>query len=410
MKTNTIHLMGIDATCLSSEKRHILQSCSCLFGAERLQAMIGPVLATLPALKIWPISPLPEALLQMEKALTVSDIAVLASGDPLFFGIGRVLCRRFGADNIRIYPAVSSMQMAFSRFKIPWDDAHFISVHGRSMDDVVSQILASSKVCILTDATNSPASLASLLLEDLGEEESRKYTVHLAENLDQEDERLTTADLRAIAERTCGGLNIMIITRMEAGPGQPLPRFGLQEPEIRHSRGLITKNEVRAATLHALRFPESGVFWDVGAGSGSISIEAARMFPLLKVLAVEADDEQRDNILANKRMLSIGNIAVIHGRAPEALIGLPAPERIFVGGSGGVLQAILKDCTERLKAGGIIVVNGVIEKTRSQAPEILHRMGLHVSMTTVSVRRCSYPENRSVEMNPITIITGCKPL
>ena len=137
----------------------------------------------------------------MEEMLALSDVAVLAGGDPLFFGIGRTLCRRFGEEMVQIHPAVSSMQMAFARFKIPWDDAHFFSVHGRGMDRFVSQIGSLTKVFLLTDAVNSPAAIAAALLKSIGEMNAGQYTIHVAENLGEESERLTTGKLQEICRK-----------------------------------------------------------------------------------------------------------------------------------------------------------------------------------------------------------------
>ena len=405
---NTLHLIGVDTSSLPAEKLSLLGSCAAFFAAERFHGALRPALIARPDTRILPISPVSSALARMEEALVISDIAVLVGGDPLFFGIGRTLCRRFGEENVLIYPAVSSMQLAFARFRIPWDDAQFISVHGRGMDDLVQRIGNSTKVCLLTDAKNSPASTAALLVENMGER-AGDYTVHVAENLGREDERLTTASMMEIAKSTFSALNVMIITRKDEAALELPPRFGLREQEIIHSRGLITKNEVRAATLHALRLPDSGVFWDIGAGSGSVSLEAARMFPRLQIFAVEAKAEQIENILTNRMLFRAYTLKAIHGNASKVLARLPDPERIFIGGSGGELQNILEKGTGRLKPGGILVVNGVIDKTRLAAPEIMHRLGLTVSIATVSVSRCSYPENQSVELNPITIISGHKP-
>ena len=405
---NTIHLIGVDSSCLPVERLTVLGACATLFAAERFHRLLQPVLDAHQHTRILPISPVSQALSRIQEALAVSDTAVLVGGDPLFFGIGRTLCRRFGEENVLIYPAVSSMQLAFARFRIPWDDALLISVHGRSKDGLVQRIANSAKVCLLTDAKNSPASIAASLLENVGEKASA-YTVHVAENLGQEDERLTTAGLWKIAESAFSALNVMIITRKDETALPLLPRFGLREQEIIHSRGLITKNEVRAATLHSLRLPDTGVFWDIGAGSGSVSLEAARMFPRLHIFAVEAKAEQVENILANKMKFSAYTLKVIQGNALQVLDSLPDPERIFVGGSGGELRAILEKGAGRLKPGGILVVNGVIEKTRLAAPEIMYRLGLTVSIATVRVSRCSYPDSTSTELNPITIISGQRP-
>ena len=202
----------------------------------------------------------------------------------------------------------------------------------------------------------------------------------------------------------------MIITRKIDVNESDLPRFGLREQEIIHSRGLITKNEVRAATLHSLRLPDSGVFWDIGAGSGSVGLEAARVFPMLRVFAIERNAEHVCHIMTNRQTFNAYNVTAIHGDAPGILENLPDPERIFVGGGGNGLQDILCESVGRLKPGGIIVVNAVIETTRLAAPEILHGMGLSVSLSTLSVTRSDYPEKNSITLNPITVITGCKPL
>lgn len=406
---NVIHLLGIDGTGLTPEKSAVLTSCAIIFSSERFADLLRPILIGRPELRILPISPLAQALSRMEEMLAVSDIAVLAGGDPLFFGIGRTLLRRFGEERVHIHPAVSSMQLAFARFKIPWDDAHFFSVHGRGIDRFVSQIGALTKVFLLTDVVNSPAVIAAALSKSIGEMNAGQYTIHVAENLGEGSERLTTGTLREIAEGTFSGLNAMIITRKIDAKQGCLPRFGLQEQEILHNRGLITKNEVRAATLHALRLPDSGVFWDIGAGSGSVGLEAARVFPMLRIFAIERNAEHVRHIRANRQILNAYNVTAIHGDAPEILENLPDPERIFVGGGGNGLQDILCKSVGRLKPGGIIVVNAVIETTRLAAPEILHGMGLSVSLSTLSVTRSDYPVENSITLNPITLITGCKP-
>ena len=320
---NVIHLLGLDGTHLTPEKAEVLGSCSAVFSTKRFSDLIKPVLISHPDLRILPISPISEAISRMEEMLAISDVAVLASGDPLFFGIGRTVCRRFGKEMVQIYPAVSSMQMAFARFKIPWDDAKFISVHGRGMDHLLSQIGSLTKVFLLTDAVNSPAAIAAALLKRIGEMNAGHYTIHVAENLGEVSEHLTTGKLQEIAKRTFSGLNVMIITRDIDANKYDLPRFGLREDEIVHCRGLITKNEVRAAALHSLRLPETGVFWDIGAGSGSIGLEAARMFPMLQVFAVERNAGNVFHITTNRQTFKAYNLTVISGDAPGILGNLP---------------------------------------------------------------------------------------
>ena len=177
---------------------------------------------------------------------------------------------------------------------------------------------------------------------------------------------------------------------------------------MHHSRGLITKDEVRAAGLHKLRLPDKGVLWDVGGGSGSVSLEAARMCPELAVYIIERKIEEQENIRNNIITYNACNMHLIKGEAPDALAGLPAPDRVFIGGSGNRLDTIIELAASKLSASGRIVVNAVLKKTAEQAPSLLHRQGLQVETATLSVTRTRYPEHKTQQFNPITIITGCK--
>jgi len=405
VEKDQIRLIGIDANSLVAEKAEIVASSTHIFCADRFLDLLHTIVAGVPGVQISNISPLYKALEKIAEIADSSKIAVLAGGDPLFFGIGRTLCKRFGRDSIQIYPAVSSMQKAFARFRIPWDDALFLSVHGRDPKGLAAKIGSRTKVFLLTDGKNSPDRIAANLLSSMGEKEAADCRIYVAEKLDLPDEHLTRGTPQEISGGIFSDLSVMIIIIPKKKRDC---RFGLKEQEITHSRGLITKSEVRAATLHALRLPDSGVFWDIGAGSGSISIEAAGMLPNLEIYAVESKAEQMANILVNKAKFSTFALTPIHGIAPEALERLPNPDRVFIGGSGGNLKEILNCCAGRLKPNGIVVINGVLEKTRLQTPEILHRLGFEVAISTVMVSRSTYPEEHPVALNPIAIITGTR--
>jgi len=185
--------------------------------------------------------------------------------------------------------------------------------------------------------------------------------------------------------------------------------FGLTEEEIAHSRGLITKDEVRAVTLHTLRLPSTGVLWDIGAGSGSISVAAARMHPDLTVFAVDQHPEAFANVKKNIRQFGCYNIIPIQGEATEVLNSLPDPDRVFVGGSGGKLPAIIGQAAHRLPSGGRMVVNGVIGATVAEAPQCMAMHGLQVDLTRVQIERTTFPKTESGKvLNPITVMTGRK--
>ena len=359
-----------------------------------------------------PIAPVQDALAGIAARLAgPGPVGVLASGDPLFFGIARTLIDRFGPDLVEILPAISSLQLACARFKIPWDDIRVVSLHGRELDHLPGRLLMAPKVAVFTDNRLSPDRVAYSLLRYLEAVGAAGiiagYRVLVAENLGQADERLVKGSLTDISDQSFGDLNVMLFLRsVPAAPAFPL---GLSEKEISHSRGLITKDEVRAVTLHRLRPPGIGVFWDIGAGSGSVSIEAARLCPGLHLFAVEEKEEQLVNIRKNIVSFETFNVKPVAGRAPEVLAGLPDPDRVFIGGSGGRLADILGVAVGRLKKEGLIVVNCVTGRTRKEAPELLHRHGFNVRMSEVKISRWQNGgANQWIDLNPITIVTGIK--
>ena len=228
----------------------------------------------------------------------------------------------------------------------------------------------------------------------------------MAENLGLSEERCTQGSVSEIAQGRFSPLNMMLIE--QAQPSRTAPRFGLGENEIQHSRGLITKSEVRAATLHQLRLPADGVFWDIGGGSGSISLEAARLCPELAIYTIEKKTEEQANIKANIRTFGTYTMQLICGEAPEVLAALPTPDRIFIGGSGKRLPAILEAAVHRLPKGGRIVVNAVLEQTQTTTLTCLQQFGLTVASSTLAVTRRTHPDGDPRVFNPITLITGDK--
>lgn len=399
-----IELIGICGQGLSGEQWPKLRRCVAIVVSRRQRALVAGL--DRPLIDVAPVAAM---LASVEEALAAGDVAVLASGDPLLYGIGRRLIDHFGAERIRVHPALSAMQQACARFVVPWDDLVLISLHGRSDQTMAAQVLRHSKVMLFTDADNSPDRIAASLLHTLRgcDDEARigAIRVRVAENLGLADERLTSGSLEEIAKLSFSPLNMMLV---EQPPRQTAFSFGLGEQEISHSRGLITKDEVRAATLHRLRLPGIGVLWDVGGGSGSVSLEAARLNPGLAIEIIEKKPEEQANIRANIRCFGAYNIHLTSGEAPEALAGLPAPDRVFVGGSGQRLEAILEAAAGRMADQGRIVVNAVLPQTETLAIDCLVRLGLQVTSSTLAVTRRRHPDGAPQSFNPITLITGDK--
>ena len=400
-----IELVGVSGTTLAPEQWPLLRDCTAIVASRRHRFLI----AGLPQ-EVIDIAPIETMLNRIEAILANGgNVGVLGSGDPLFYGIGRRLIDRFGPERLTVRPALSALQLACARFRIPWDDLTLLSCHGREIDNLPGRILRHQRTMLFTDGSSSPDRVAAELLATLAAcEDTERISairIRVAENLGLDDERLTSGVLAEIAARSFGPLNMMLIEQ----PSSPQPfALGLREDEIVHSRGLITKDEVRAVTLHRLRLPATGVFWDIGGGSGSISLEAARLCPDLTIRIIEKKKEEQANIRANIRRFGVYSIQLVCGEAPEALAGLPAPDRVFIGGSGQRLEAIIEAAVDRLASGGRIVLNAVLARTETTALACLERLGLRVSSSTIAVSRRRTPGGDSQEFNPITLITGDK--
>ena len=397
-----IFVIGSDGGPLTESQHRLLQGCGLIVAARRF----APVAAGL-GLPFHDISPLREAIDALHRQPEEGKVAVLVGGDPLFYGIGKRLLAEFDHQRLHFFPATTALQRACALFRLPWDDAVVTSLHGRSHRHLPGLLLRHGKNLLFTDPGNTPNGIARTLLAYLdliGEKElARDIAVLVAEELGQPGEAIFRGDLAATAGRSFAALNVVAL--LVPGEEPPACRFGLVEEELSHSRGLITKNEVRAATLHQLRLPRRGVLWDIGAGSGSVSIEAARLNPDLVVYAIEEKAEQLANITANIRRYRCYNVIPVSGRAPQSCADLPEPQRIFIGGSGGNLAAIIAMAASRLAAGGLLVVNGVIAATVDAAPRLMAEHGLQVAQTTVQVTRRD-GQGAIATFNPITIITG----
>ena len=305
-----IHLIGVSDGELPKELNTILPGCNSIVLSKRFAGLYKEFFSPSKSIEIIPIAPLSGALDTISQKISTADVAVLASGDPLFFGIGKMLCHRFGSERVKIYPALSSMQLAFARFKINWDDATFLSLHGRKDDQLFLNIIQHKKLCLLTDSHNSPDKIAAKIIGELGHKQAAKYVVHIAEDIGTVNEKLTTGSLVDISTKTFSSLNVVILINKEVKKDKSI-RFGLLEQEIQHSRGLITKNEIRAVALHKLRLADKGVLWDIGAGSGSVSVEAARLFPELHVYSIEKEPAQIENLKWNKNRYCCWNMTII---------------------------------------------------------------------------------------------------
>lgn len=264
-------------------------------------------------------------------------VVVLASGDPGFYGMVATLLRYVPPEELEVIPQATSLQWAFARAAIPWNDAVFTSAHARPLAEVVGWAKRAPKLGILTDPTNTPAVIARTLL-DAGLEDCEAI---VAENLGRPDERVVKTRLAKLLEMEFAPLNVLLLLR--EADWRPRPPFAPRPDQAYvHRRGLITKADVRALSLARLALRETDVVWDIGAGSGAMSVELAELAWRGRVFAVEHDPENVGYIRENARRFGALNVEIIEGRAPAALSELPRPNAVFIGGTGGQMRAILE--------------------------------------------------------------------
>jgi precorrin-6B C5,15-methyltransferase / cobalt-precorrin-6B C5,C15-methyltransferase len=367
---------------------------------------------------------------QGEKLLLGSDVAgfvgtlqgkykqektvVLASGDPLFFGIGRALLEAIPREDLVFLPQVSSVQLAFARVKETWHDARVVSLHGRPMDALVAAIAAREpKIAVLTDARNHPAAIAEFLLRaGVGDQ----YALWVCENLGGADERISRHDPAGMVDASFSPLNVVILLRGAGAPivvADDLPLLGIPEASLLHQagpRGMITRREVRLLALCYLELRPGEVLWDVGAGSGSVSLEAARLSPQLQIFAIERDAAAFARLKDNVEQLGAATVRTICAEAPEGLAGLPAPDAVFIGGSGGRLAEIIETAMQRLKLGGRLVLNCITLESFCRGWERLCDLKLDPEATSVQLAH-SRPLGRLHNLepdNPIFILRARK--
>ena len=258
--------------------------------------------------------------------------AVLVSGDAGLYSLLPVLKKRFGSDRLRVFPGVSSLQAFCSRLCIPWQDAVILSAHGRDLmvSKLCHTVRTHGKTLILLDGEHDPNWVWNALRA--GGLETARLTV--GERISYSDERISPYERRKYDD-----LCVALIENdlPEAG----LPAIGLPDEAFVRNKTPMTKREIRIQILASLGLPPDAVVWDVGAGTGSVTVECARQCPLGRVFAVERDEDALKLIRANTEKYCLQNVEIAAGAAPEALKGLPVPTHVFLGGTGGRTREIL---------------------------------------------------------------------
>jgi precorrin-6Y C5,15-methyltransferase (decarboxylating) len=380
VRFKTVTVVGIGAegwAGLSPRSKAAIEQAGVLVGGPRQLALLPEAV---PGRRIPLPSPLQPGLSELVTAQegTAQErpaLVVLASGDPMFYGIGATLVRLLGAAQVTVLPHPSSVSLAAARLGWPLDDVDVVSLVGRPHQLLHPLLQPGRRVLALTAETTAAADIRALL-------DTRGFgasPVTVLADLGGEQEVVEPAE-----GQPHGRLAIVAIEcRLDPGAA-PLPRVPGLPDEAFEPDGQITKHEIRALALAALAPVPGQLLWDVGAGSGSVGIEWMRVHPASRAIAVEPREDRRERIARNAAALGVPGLVVVSGAAPDALSGLPQPDAVFIGGgvtTGGVVAA----CWGALPVGGRLVANAVTIEGQAVLADWHHRLG--GALTRIAVER-----------------------
>jgi precorrin-6Y C5,15-methyltransferase (decarboxylating) len=407
-----VHIVGIGddgVEGMTAQARRLVEAADVLLGPDSCAAVLPEPLRR----RLVSVAGL-EELVERIEASAAGRTVVLASGDPLFYGTARYVCGRLGKDRFEVVPHVSSMQLAFARVKESWEDAFLANLSGQSLERVIDRIRSAETAGLFTSEQWPPAAVARALLD----EGIDYFQAYVCENLGSPDERVTQGTLADIAGDSFGPLNVMILvrrTRAADTPGRVGARiFGNADESFlqsRPKRGLLTPAEVRSLALAELSLRPGSVVWDVGAGSGSVSIEAARIAREGSVYAIEMDPDDQQLIVENARRFAVGNLHAVLGRAPEAWGSLPDTDAIYVGGSGRDVAMLVEKAWERLARGGRLVTACNSIENLAAVHALLRSRSSDTAYWMVNIARGieQLDRIRFEAINPIFLIAATKP-
>ena len=335
---------------------------------------------------------------------------LLASGDPLWFGIGRLLLEALPAGCLAFHPAPTSLQLAFARLGRPWQDARWLSVHGRDPEPLAEALKRRpAALAVLTDP--GPGSAESVRRALVASGLADCYALWVCERLGHPRERVRRLSAAEPLPEDLDPLHLVVL--LAESPAEPdpasLPLFGLEDGlwlQLSDHPGLMTKREVRIQLLADLDLPATGVLWDVGAGVGSVGLEALRLRPQLQLWAVERRPGSAALIQGNAKRLGVCPAAVVEGVAPAVLADWPAPDRVLIGGGGKDRQQVLRAVVRRLKPGGRIVVPLATLEAMAELRGELDAAHLQVGVTQLQAWR-GVPladGTRLAPLNPVFVL------
>lgn len=404
MKPVTIIGLGLSPNDLTDAHKTIIKGAEVLMGGKRHLSYFKDT----GAVKKEITKDLKAAVDYIQTHMKHKRIVVLTSGDPLFFGIGSVLVRELEPEQIQVMPNISTITAAFARIKEPWNNVPVVSLHGRSREPALLGALKNHEtVAVFTDPEKNPAWLADFLIS----KGVKELNMGVFERLGSQEEKIGLYELETAANLKFSDPNVVILKHKPHSKPLSQPLFiGLSEDLFEHEDGLITKTEIRAVTLAKLKLLPHHTLWDLGAGSGSVSIEAAVLLERGRIIAVEQNKERIEQIKTNIQRFGAFNIEVLQAVLPDGLDGLPAPDRVFIGGGGRNMAQIISKTAALIKPGGVMVINTVLTANLETAKKTLRSNGFDTEIVQVQIHRSkAMPWSERFEaLNPVWIISGQK--
>lgn len=418
------HVIGIlddGSASLNSQTLSLLHSAKHVIAGTRVLKLLS---AEIQNAKTYDLTGnLKNVPLWISNALEANEsVIVLASGDPLCHGIGSFLAGKIEPEKLRFVPNLSTIQLAFSEVKLAWQNAKIVSIHNKDagewqrgatsehgLYELAQQCRRQELLVVLTSPENNPSRIARLLeIENLADD----FEIAIAQNLKQSSQAVTDfLPVSIVAKNSYSELNVVILKRKQPLEnsvlfGQSDENFVQRKPE----KGLITKREIRAVSLARMQLTRSSIVWDIGAGSGSVGLEATCLCPDGHVFAIEKNADDIANIEQNHAVWNVSNYSFFHGKAPQFLETWQNPDAVFIGGSGGELAELITLCLNRLNLGGWLVMNFVTIENLSTAVETLKQCGATWDVTQIQASRSSPILNmhRLQAENPVWIVSATK--
>ncbi len=363
---------------LGERAKHLISAAPVVYGGARHHALMAPLVR---GQQLDWVSPFERSVAEIV-ARRGTPVVVLASGDPFLYGVGATLSRHVPADEILTIPAPSSFSLAASRLGWALQDVASVSLHGRPIELLCPHLHPGRRIVALTSDAETPAQLAALLCRH----GFAKSNIYVLEALGGARERIRQQHAEHFDLDDIDPLNVCALEIVGAADARTIGfASGLDDHFFEHD-GQITKREHRAITLSALSPRYGELLWDIGSGSGSIAIEWMLQHPSLKAIAIEQSGERAQRIARNANNLGVPTLAVVEGRAPEALESLPRPDVVFVGG-GGSGEGVMDAALAALRPGGRIVANGVTLEMEAKIMALHAAMG--GSITRIEISRAA---------------------